>query len=140
MPINYKNYPANWKEIRQKILERDGHCCKICKVPNRWRVFRGIWNGIEVYQDSMGRIFKTENGEFLADDMFAIIEPSSGNENQKAIKIVLTVAHLNHDINDNFEHNLAALCQLHHLRLDVDQHKENSRATIEKKKRLQRLF
>ena len=26
MPINYKNYPPNWKtEIRPKVLERAGH-------------------------------------------------------------------------------------------------------------------
>jgi hypothetical protein len=29
MPINYKEYPANWKtEIRPSILERAGHKCE----------------------------------------------------------------------------------------------------------------
>lgn len=58
----------------------------------------------------------------------------------KIIKIVLTVAHLNHDINDNCDENLAALCQLHHLRHDIEHHKKNSRETNIKKKKLQSLF
>lgn len=34
MPINYKDYPKNWKEIRQRVLERENHCCKFCGVHN----------------------------------------------------------------------------------------------------------
>ena len=29
-PENRKRYPANWKEIRARILERDGHQCAWC--------------------------------------------------------------------------------------------------------------
>jgi len=35
MPINYKDYPSNWKtEIRPAILNRDNHRCKFCGVHN----------------------------------------------------------------------------------------------------------
>lgn len=37
MPIRPENralYPPNWKEIRERILERDGNRCKSCDVPN----------------------------------------------------------------------------------------------------------
>jgi hypothetical protein len=34
MPINYKNYPKNWKEIRAKVLERAGNKCEFCGVKN----------------------------------------------------------------------------------------------------------
>lgn len=33
-PENKKLYPANWKEIRQEILERAKHSCESCGVPN----------------------------------------------------------------------------------------------------------
>jgi len=140
MPINYKLYPSNWPEIRQRILERDNHCCKTCKVENGIYVFRGIYEGNEVFQTIDGKIYHTGTGEFLGQDLYAAIEPSSGKENQKAVRIVLTVAHLNHDIKDNRDENLAALCQLHHLRLDIKQHRRNARETRLKKLGLQDLF
>jgi hypothetical protein len=142
MPINYKNYDASWKtKIRPDILKRDGDACKICKVKNGSAVFRGFYNNnIEVFQDFDGNIYKTENGEFITCDCYEDIKPSTRNENQKAIRIVLTIAHLDNDTNNNLYGNLAALCQLHHLRHDSKHHAKNARATIEKKKNLQRLF
>ena len=36
-PENKKLYPKNWKEIRQKILERANNKCEFCGVENhRW--------------------------------------------------------------------------------------------------------
>lgn len=34
MPINYKEYPANWLEIRSRILKRANHCCEECSIAN----------------------------------------------------------------------------------------------------------
>ena len=42
-------------------------------------------------------------------------------------KVVLTVAHLNHDVQDNREENLAALCQRCHLSHDARQHARTRR-------------
>lgn len=140
MPINYKLYPFNWLDIRKRILERDGHCCKTCKVENGIAVFRGVYKGSEVFQTADGKIYSTETGEFVDQNLYAAIYPSTGDMNQKAIKIVLTVAHLNHDIKDNRDENLAALCQLHHLRHDKDQHKKSTRDTRLRKAGLGDLF
>lgn len=35
-PENKKRYPKNWKEIRQKVLERACNCCEFCGVPNHY--------------------------------------------------------------------------------------------------------
>ena len=40
-------------------------------------------------------------------------------------KVVLTVAHIDHDKKNNKFNNLAALCQRCHLRHDLPQHVEN---------------
>lgn len=48
-------------------------------------------------------------------------------------KVMLTVAHLNHDPMDNRDDNLKAMCNRCHLRLDVDQHVENAKRTREAK-------
>lgn len=34
MPINYKDYPENWKEIRANIIERAGNRCELCDAEN----------------------------------------------------------------------------------------------------------
>lgn len=42
MPIKDKSrYPSNWKEIRQRILERANNCCEFCGVENHTM----RWNG-----------------------------------------------------------------------------------------------
>lgn len=139
MPINYKLYPKNWlSEIRPEILARAKNCCEECGVENGIGIFRGIYNDEKVFQKANGDLYKEDGTFIMHDSQYCCIEGKQ--ENSKAIKVVLTVAHLNHDINDNRPENLKALCQLHHLRLDISHHRKNSRATNEKKKGLQKLF
>ncbi len=60
----------------------------------------------------------------------------------KLTKIILTIAHLDHD-KENFEvtdDRLKALCQRYHLILDKEHHAEKRRETINKKKGLKNLF
>lgn len=53
----------------------------------------------------------------------------------RSYRIVLTVAHLNHDPADNRDENLAALCQPCHLRYDAQLHATHARATRAKQAR-----
>lgn len=53
-------------------------------------------------------------------------------------KVILTVAHLNHDITDNRDENLAALCQRCHLRYDADHHAKNAQRTRIQKRHQQK--
>jgi len=126
-PVNKKLYPGNWdSEIRPSVLARANNCCEICKIPNYQVVFRGIMDGVEVYQYATGEIFNSETGEYIATDFYADIVPLSGDPNQVAIKIILTISHQNHDVSDNRMENLKALCQLHHNRHDA-QYRANNR-------------
>jgi 5-methylcytosine-specific restriction endonuclease McrA len=34
MPCDYKQYPNNWKQIRQDILERADNKCELCPAEN----------------------------------------------------------------------------------------------------------
>lgn len=98
MPCDYKKYPNNWKtEIRPAILERAGNKCEFC----------GVENGTTVWRERKHR----NRGE------------SRSYSGLTRTKIVLTIAHLNHDVTDNRPENLRALCQKCHLNLDKDQHK-----------------
>ncbi len=124
MPIDYKKYPSNWKsEIRPRILERDKNCCKVC----------GVENGILILRDNKDKEKFVYWPEGIESEAWSL-------DGLKSTKVVLTIAHLDHDTKNNEDSNLAALCQLHHLRLDINHHKKNSRETIRKKKKLQNLF
>ena len=150
MPCDYSKYPTNWKtEIRPNILKRAKNCCEWCGVPNKKSIFRGFINlytegkkteKLEVYQDIEGNIYNAANSEFIKCDCYESIYPLSGNENQKAILVILTIAHLDHNITNNDYSNLKAGCQKCHITHDKEYHKENYRKTINKKKKLQSLF
>lgn len=114
MPIDYKKYSPDWKKIRAEILDRECDCCKFC--------------GIENY--AIG--YRAGQGEFIG---LSRMESEAWSEDgKKQIRIVLTVAHLDHDITNNDHDNLAALCQRCHLRYDSKHHAKNSKATREAKK------
>ena len=89
MPIDYKKYPPNWKEIRERILKRANNKCEFCGVENLTTVLRGI----------------------------------------VPVKVVLTIAHLDHDeTNWNVKDDrLAALCQHCHLTYDIPEKKKRKR-------------
>lgn len=110
MPIDYKRYPKHWEELRKQVLERAKNKCEFCGVKNYAHGYR------------------TSNGEFMYCSSPGI----------KTFTIVLTIAHLDHDEeNENVTiDRLAALCQRCHLRYDVEEKKRRRK----NKKAIDRLF
>lgn len=49
-------------------------------------------------------------------------------------RVMLTVAHIDHNTQNNDDGNLAALCQRCHLRHDIDQHVKNAALTRRQKR------
>lgn len=141
MPVYWKKYPLNWKsEIRPRILERDGNRCAFCLAENGEHIFRGYLDGREVYQYSTGAVHDAKTGELIEINYYAMIEALNGDINSKAIKVVLTIMHLDHDTTHNEDDNLKAACQKCHLKHDSAHHKKNAKETNIKKKKLQTLF
>lgn len=137
MPIDYKKYPDNWKTvIRPDILKRAGNKCEFCGVPNGVIICRGNWDGIPAWQNDDGQIFNAENGEYMGESYVGDV----WNKKQILTKVVLTIAHLDHDVSNNHYDNLKALCQRCHLKHDKPQHMKSAKETIEKKKGLLTLF
>jgi hypothetical protein len=68
---------------------------------------------------------------------FAVLDDSNSNahllDDERAIRVVLTVAHLDHDPAHNDDANLRAWCQLHHLRYDAALHARNAAETRRRK-------
>ena len=123
MPIDYSKYPPNWKtEIRPRILKRAENCCEFCMARNGREIIRFEILGTHYYLQG-NHVFNAENGEYVHKYQ-SKIEPII--KDVKPVKIVLTIAHLDHD-ETNWEvkdDRLAALCQRCHLRYDIEEKKK----------------
>jgi hypothetical protein len=116
MPCDWTKYPSNWKtEIRPRILKRDGNCCKKCGLQNHSIVIAKTRCPVV---EGCTYAWAKQNLGFYHDI-----------EDGKAMIIVLTIAHLDHNTTNNADENLAALCQKCHLTHDAKLHANNARAT-----------
>jgi hypothetical protein len=126
MPIDYRNYPKDWPEIRARILERDHHCCKFCGLADHSWIVRSDQDGARYLLLGDNSIFYLGSEPIRASeipDEFAI---------NPLIRVVLTVAHLDHDVTHSDDANLAALCQRCHLLHDTKQRVASSARTRRK--------
>lgn len=99
MPIDYKKYHKDWKKISKCTIARAGGKCELCGAPNRITIFRG--GGLTHMWDHYGL------------------------DGSREVMIVLTVHHIDGDVNNNTKYNLIALCQRCRLRLDMGKHLRN---------------
>jgi 5-methylcytosine-specific restriction endonuclease McrA len=115
MPINYSDYPPNWKEIRERILKRANHCCEHCGANNRFIRKR---DRIEPGPQEMDMYFSLARHGYSKAQAMA---------RMGFTEVVLTIAHLDHDKEnwDVTDDRLAALCQRCHLKYDMPRHIEN---------------
>ena len=121
MPINYKKYPPNWtSEIVPRILRRAKNKCECCGLENHSIVYSVNFNGKRTWHETF-EVANTQPKSFEMKNRKVV-------ENPKPVKVVLTIAHLDHDeTNHNVTDNrLKAMCQLCHLRYDAKE-KSNRR-------------
>lgn len=116
-------YGPEWRKVtRPRILERAGNKCEACKVPNHTEVNRGpagTWLEIWVrFGEPVKKRWRDRAGEEIA-------KPTGP---QRKVRIVLTVAHLNHKSGDDRDSNLRAWCQWCHLAYDREHHHETRAA------------
>jgi 5-methylcytosine-specific restriction endonuclease McrA len=133
-PENKSRYPANWKEIRAAILERAGHKCEQCNAANCTRICRGVDADVDTYMTAEAEVFDADTGEYLGRARMS--EWRVG----KMVRIVLTIAHLDHAPENCDPANLLALCQRCHLRYDAAHHAVNARETRKSRKAIGDLF
>lgn len=101
-----ERYPADWKTISLSIRERSGGQCECEGECGLHRTTPGPRR----CQERNGDAAKWAKG-----------------------KVVLTVAHLDHDPMNCEPENLKAMCQRCHLRYDVPHHMANARKTRDRK-------
>jgi len=115
-PENRARYPKNWPEISRMIRLRAGNCCGVCGLRNyrlggrdsKGRWFDAMPNGTKGLgldwpkPGELGWCYRGDERLFLT-----------------VIRIVLTVAHLDHTPENCDPENLRALCQRCHLAYDA---------------------
>lgn len=148
MPIDYSQYPSNWKtEIRPAVLKRAGGSdedprinafCEECGKCN-WSIvfyepeddsvnyhwFDGIYD-VPGWHVDFPESYSSSRA--LCDEI-----NNSGSYESKRSVVVLTISHTDHDITNNDMSNLKALCQRCHLRHDAPYHAMNRRINKAKK-------
>lgn len=119
MPIDYSRYPPNWKsEIVPRIIERAGNSCEKCGVENKAK----LWSVPIMIRDKskykVKRIWVSSSHDM---ERLKSIALSSNDCQIKQVKVVLTIAHLDHDElnHDVTDDRLSALCQQCHLNYDA---------------------
>lgn len=115
-PENRARYPADWSSISARIKERAGFKCEDCGVPDRQlggRLPDGRW--LEAWPtgtDGM-RLTWPQPGSH------SWCGPREGGRVLRIVRIVLTVAHLDHQPENCDTDNLRAWCQRCHNRYDA---------------------
>jgi hypothetical protein len=113
MPIDYKKYPPNWlKEIRPRIMARANDKCEVCGLEHKQVVYAI-------------KLKVNDNGNYKLKTIWFRVEQDAKREdllnNLKEVKVILTIAHLDHDElnHDIKDERLMAMCQICHLRYDA---------------------
>ncbi len=117
-PENRHRYPADWKQIRARILARAGNCCERCKAPNLTMIARGEGRHAGTYMTDDAEVIDAETGENLGQCRMS--DYSVG----RMVRVVLTIAHLDHTPENCADDNLRAWCQRCHLQYDQQHHVE----------------
>lgn len=118
-------YGREWRLItRPRILARAENRCEQCDVPNHSTVkrIRGFWleEGASWALGTFRRWRTPGGGDWR--------EEGDPPGRRRKVRIVLTIAHLNHEAGDDRDENLRAWCQWCHLHHDVVHHHETRAA------------
>lgn len=130
-PENRQRYPADWKQVRERILRRANWRCEHQGCQARHGV-TGYWLDGK-WVDMPSALW--ESGAKVGDR----INCADGVQ-IKIIKIVLTIAHLDHQPENCADDNLRAWCQRHHLAYDAKHHAQTAYATRKARANTLELF
>ena len=122
-PENKARYPRDWLAISCRIRDRAGNKCEECGVPNYQHGGRdpqGGWHKTLPTGDDGIRLTWPRLGEMAWCEGWQA-------ERLRVVRIVLTVAHLNHTPEDCRPENLKAWCQRCHNRYDMAERRKGTK-------------
>ena len=122
MPIRHENkarYPADWKAISKRIRDRAGNRCEQCGVENGRMIYRGSHEMMPAWRYADDPVFVSSRSPFDGSDLLGTSWDDFDKRKGDAVRVVLTVAHLNHTPEDCADENLRAWCQSCHNSYDA---------------------
>jgi hypothetical protein len=139
-PSERARYPRDWKAISKRVRERAGNRCE-CTIE---------CGATHLDDDGNPNRCNAPNGKLIIrhrfEPEFYEVHPPCGGcvggdpDCARAVRVVLTVAHLDHTPEHNDPSNLKAMCQRCHLRMDGELHAKNARETRRARKAAGDLF
>ena len=122
MPIRHENkarYPADWKAISKRIRDKAGNRCEQCGVENGSMIYRGSHEMMPAWRYADDPVFVSSRSPFDGSDLPGTSWDDFDKRKGDAVRVVLTVAHLNHTPEDCADENLRAWCQSCHNSYDA---------------------
>jgi hypothetical protein len=139
-PENKDRYPKDWHQISKAVRERAGNACEACGAPNGTDILRGVeFENRPAYAVPCGfgaTTFDAESGERLAVRVLKDLVRSGWRE----VRVVLTVAHLDHQPENCDPANLQAWCQRCHNAYDAPMRRAGIAARARNAKAVGDLF
>lgn len=118
-PENKSRYPADWPQISERVRNEAGQKCEWCKAPNGTVIRRAVTSvdGLHVYRHDDW----TAHMDGLSADDGETVPGTCWDEQDwgKPVKVVLAVAHMDHQPENCARENLKALCQRCHNKYDA---------------------
>lgn len=149
-PENRARYPRDWHAIRERIMERAQNRCECrgeCGLEHEpW----GGLTGPDGVRRTGERVCRAPHARHILRDVDASAaweqhEPGEDcdwrcEEGCLAVKVVLTVAHLDHTPENNDPTNLRAFCQFCHNRYDREHRNATAASTRHRRRAVADLF
>lgn len=120
-PENQARYPKDWPAISRQIRERADQKCEECGVPNYeygGRAPDGSWHKSLPLGEKLLRLEWPQPGNYAM--------CKGWPEPLRIVRIVLTVAHLDHQPENCDPSNLKAWCQRCHNRYDMAERRKGT--------------
>jgi hypothetical protein len=116
-PENRARYPADWAIISARVRAEAGNVCEWCRAPNGEMIRRGTCHGEPVWSLAAS----AHCDVVCASTGLPIVGESHDtcDFRRPPVRVVLTVAHMDHQPENCDRENLRALCQRCHNTYDA---------------------
>lgn len=112
-PENRDRYPPDWPDISARVRQEAGNRCEWCRAPNGETIARGRGDDAGTYMLERGETYDDKTGEYLG------LRHGSEYDAARFVRVILTVAHMDHHPENCERENLKALCQKCHNAYDA---------------------